>query len=50
MHGRAYIDANSATKSTGSCSWTFTVTSISKSGCTYDASANAITTATLACQ
>ena len=48
----AYIEANKHNSCQGNnrCFWTFTVTKISKTGFTYDSTANVQTTASLQCQ
>ena len=50
--GRANIWANKCNSCWGKngCTWTFTVTRISKTGMTYDPNANVKTTASLQCQ
>ena len=52
VNGRANIWANKANSCWGKngCTWTFTVTKISKTGMTYDPTANVKTTASFQCQ
>ena len=51
VNGRANIWANKSNSCQGNnrCFWTFTVTKISKTGFTYDSTANVQTTASLQC-
>ena len=52
VNGRANIWANKSNSCWGKngCTWTFTVTKISKTGMTYDPTANVKTTASYQCQ